>query len=78
MSFLARLLSLITIPILNWVYSKLAALAVVIFQKFAEWEARREAKAKIEAKNQAILEKTEKAVTKEQRDNAARDVINDI
>ena len=66
------------IPILNWIYGKLATLSAYLFKNYSEWKRQREEKAAIEAKNKAIKENTLAAKTKEERDAAARDIMNDI
>ncbi len=68
MAFLGRLLgqiaAAIIVPILNWVSEK-------IIGAVKEWLAKRAAKKRDEAKNQAVADQLAKAETPEERDEAA-------
>lgn len=63
MNFLAALAE----KILEW----MVGLAV---KAIARWQAMQNAKAEIEKKNQQVLENTENAQTKEERDRAAEEI----
>jgi hypothetical protein len=68
---LQKLIGWVVTPIITWVIGWIS----MAIQK---WLAMKEAKAEIEKKNAQILELTEKAQTKEERDNAAKEVLRDI
>jgi phosphate/sulfate permease len=68
---LQKLIGWVVTPIITWVIGWIS----MAVQK---WMAMKEAKEAIEKKNAEILEVTEKAQTKEERDNAAKEVIRDI
>lgn len=68
MAFLGKILALIIQPILNWLYEKISSL-------IGRYVARQKAKQEIEAKNKAVREQLEKAETKEEREDAAKNVI---
>ena len=71
MAFLSKILSILAAPVLDWLYSKAQYL-------FLLWTEKRKKKEEIEAANRAVREKVELAVTKEEKDEAARDLINRI
>lgn len=62
---------MIITPLLEWILGKVAAWV-------SKWNAMRERRKAIEEKNQKILESTEKAQTKEERNEAAEEVLKDI
>lgn len=56
----------------------LAWVVGLIADAIAKWNRMREAKNAIEEKNQQVLDQTIKAETKEERDNAAKEVLRDL
>jgi hypothetical protein len=68
MSFLSKLLTVLTPVALNWLWDKLASIAAGIK---AKWEAKK----KREADNKKVREQTEAAETPEDRENALKNEL---
>ncbi len=69
MNFLAKLFSYIAVPLLNWIVDKISA-------SYSEWKAKKDDEKRIKEVNQAVKEKLKAAKTKEEKDEAVRDLIN--
>jgi len=68
MAFLSKLLSLIAVPILNWIYEKIS-------EAIASAKRASEDRKRISEANKAIKMKLLSATTKEEKDAAIRDLI---
>ena len=68
MAFLGKVFGLLIQPVLNWLWDKLSGLLKAYLD-------RRKAKAEIEKKNKEVREQLEKAETKEEREDAAKNLI---
>lgn len=67
-AFLQKILVLVLSPILNFLIEK-------VVYSVKEYVRQRQARKEIEDANRSVRESSEKAVTKEERDEAARKVI---
>lgn len=70
-AILAKIWNLIGPVFLNWAWGKVSSW-------LAQVKKAQEDKAKSEAENKAVREKTQAADTKEQREEAAKDVIKNV
>lgn len=71
MNFLAQLAAMIITPLLKWLVDKITR-SILLYQRL---KARREA---IKKKNQAVLDKTLKAETPKELEDAAKDIVDNF
>lgn len=71
MAWLGTLLAPLAKPLLEWVYNKINGLILSWIQRHNDMD-------RIESLNKAIREKIEAAKTKDEKDAAARDLINNL
>jgi hypothetical protein len=70
-NFLGKIAALLVAPILNWLYDK-------VVRSLKDYIARKKAEKAIKNKNEAIRAQTEGAQSKEDREAAAKNVIDNF